>query len=342
MSNALDYGDISPRTAAYAYKTMEKHAAPVIVLGKFGQPRPLPKNKTDTVKFRRPVPLPISTAPLAEGVTPASDKMDYVDVTTVIKQYGRYQTITDKIMDTHEDPVLRDAMMLAGEQAAETLEAICYGVLKAGTSVLYANGTQRSHVNTTITLAKQRAVVRALKENKAKKIRRMIDPSQNYATRSIEPCYIAFVHTDCEADIRDLAGFVPKEQYGQKQFLCEEEFGAVEDVRYICSPDLDPFEDDGGAAAGSGTAMISTTGSAADVYPIIYVGADAYGHTHLGSTKDSDGRMHANMVPMVKRATVTESDPLAQRNIVSWKSWYAATRLNENWMYRLEVAATAL
>jgi hypothetical protein len=33
---------------------------------------------------------------------------------------------------------------------------------------------------------------------------------------------------------------------------------------------------------------------------------------------------------------------MAQRNYVSWKTYFAAAILNEMWMARLEVAATAL
>ena len=48
------YGDITPRTAAHAAVGMLSHAEPVSVLSKFGLTKPLPKNKTDTIKFRRP------------------------------------------------------------------------------------------------------------------------------------------------------------------------------------------------------------------------------------------------------------------------------------------------
>ena len=108
------YGDISPRVGIIAEVKMLEHAEPILVLQKFGDPKPQPKNKGQTVKFRRPVPFAAATTPLAEGVTPSSQKMAYQDVTVNMSQYGAWTEITDVIADTHEDPVLQDVQMLLG------------------------------------------------------------------------------------------------------------------------------------------------------------------------------------------------------------------------------------
>jgi len=157
------YGDISQRTAAYAATEMLSHAEPILVLSKFGQSKPLPKNKADTVKFRRPVPFANVTVALSEGVTPSSQQMAYEDVTVQIKQWGAWTEITDVVHDLAEDPVLADASMLCGEQAAETIEYQTWGAIRAGTNVFFANGSTRSAVNSVYGLAKQRAVTRSLK-----------------------------------------------------------------------------------------------------------------------------------------------------------------------------------
>ena len=52
MSQVI-YGDISPRTAAYVVRELLKRGMPVLVFEKFGQSKPLPKNSTKTVSFRR-------------------------------------------------------------------------------------------------------------------------------------------------------------------------------------------------------------------------------------------------------------------------------------------------
>ncbi len=129
------YGDISQRTAAFAVADMLTHAEPILVLSKFGLSKALPTNKADTQTFRRPVPFTVSTNALVEGVTPNSQQMQYEDVTVQINQYGAHVVITDVVNDTSEDPVLKDAAMLCGEQAAETIELITWGVLQSGTNV---------------------------------------------------------------------------------------------------------------------------------------------------------------------------------------------------------------
>ncbi len=325
------YGSLSQRTAAYAAVTALKYAEPTLVLQKFGQSKPMPKNKAETIKFRRPVPFGAATTPLTEGVTPSAQAMAYEDVTATLAQYGMPIEITDKVQDLAEDPVLKDAMMLAGDQAGSTIEQVLYGVLKAGTNVFYANGSVRTAVNSVITKPKLRAVVRALDAQKAKKITRVLAPSANYDTAAIEAGYVGVCHTDCKADIRSLDDFVPASKYGSRQPVCAEEFGSVEDVRFVASADLDSWADAGGDKGD----MLSTSDSKADVYPILFFGREAFGCVPL--------KGHEAITPMVLNPNVPRGgDPMGQRGYVSWKTYFAGVILNESWMARLEVGVTAL
>ena len=70
-----------------------------------------------------------------------------------------------------------------------------------------------------------------------------------------------------------------------------------------------------------------------DVYPLVIVGQDAYGVVPL--------RGMDSATVTVKNPTPTYEDPLAQRGFASWKMWYVAVRLNEEWMVRIEGAASA-
>lgn len=324
------YGDISQRTAAYAAKDMLSHAEPVLVLSKFGQSKPLPKNKADTVKFRRPIPFAHATTPLTEGVTPATKQMQYEDVTVQLKQYGDVVEITDKVHDLSEDPVLKDATMLCGEQAAETIEVLTWSVIQGGTNVFYGNGASRGAVNTTISRALQRKITRSLKGNKGKKITSMVGGSEKFSTEPVDAAYIAFSHTDLEGDIRDMEGFVPVEKYGQMKAL-PYEVGKVEDVRYILSPVLDPILGAGNATIGT---MTSDGGANVDIYPVIYIAKEAFGCVPLKGSK-------AITPSVINPDTKTKDDPLGQRGYVGWKTYFEAMILNETWMARLEVGATA-
>jgi N4-gp56 family major capsid protein len=324
-------GGVSPRTNVYAERQMLRHAKPVMVLEKLGLTKPMPKNKTDTIKFRRPKVFTAATTPLTEGVTPTETQFAYEDVSATLRQYGQVVIVTDKIEDLHEDPVLNDASVQAGENIGRTIEALNYGIIRAGTSVYYANGVARNEVNTPITLAKQRAVLRSLKALKAQKITRSLSPSSDYGTRAVEAAYVAVAHTDVESDLRNLPGFKTVSEYGTRSPISEYEIGSVEDVRYILSPDLNPFLDAGGAKG----QMVSTGGTNADVYPIIYFGQDAWGMVALRGS----GAVSPTIIPVGQK---TKDDPLGQRGVVGWKTWHAALILNQAWMSRLEVAVTAL
>jgi N4-gp56 family major capsid protein len=326
------YAGLSQRTVAWACKEMLAHAEPQLVLSKFGQFKPMPKNVAEQVKFRRPVPLALAKTALTEGVPPTAKAMSYEDVAATLSQYGDVVEITDRVADLAEDPVLSDASMLCGEQAAETIESLIWDVIVGGTNVYFANGAARNEVNSVITLNKQRAVTRHLKAERGKKITQVLSSSVKYGTQAVDAAFIGLAHTDMEADIRELAGFVPTEKYGSMKPL-PYEIGKVEDVRYVLTPVLAPFADAGGLAATNTT--VSTTGTAADVYPVVYIAKDAYGHVAL---KGPDA-----IKPMIRNpGTIDSADPLGQKGSVGWKTFHKALILNQAWIVRLECATSDL
>lgn len=323
------YSGLSQRTNTYAMKNHLAHAKPVECLARFGLTKPMPKNKANNIKFRRPVPLAVATTPLTEGVPPTGKALNYEDVSVTMGQYGDFVEITDVVSDLAEDPVIKDATMMTGEQAAETIEVLLWGILQGGTNVHYNNGVARTDVNTAITLNKQRAITRQLKANRARKVTEMTKSSVNYGTVAIDAAFIAFAHTDLESDIRALPGFKPVEDYATKALPYE--IGKVEDVRYILSPVLDSIADAGGAKG----SMVSTTGTSADVYAVTYISKEAYAHV---AVKGKDGVS----IKVKNPETVDSGDPLGQKGTVGWKCYWAGLVLNEAWMARLECGVTDL
>lgn len=324
----MKYGDISPRTAGKACKIFLERATPLILIQNFAQGRPLEKNNTKTIIFRRYNSLAPATTPLTEGVTPAGKVGTKTDVSVTLNQYGDFVELTDVIADTHEDPVLREYMGITGEQAAETVEIVNYGVIKGGTSVFYANGGARNEVNTPLSLEVQRRALRGILAMNGKRHTQFLKGSPDFETRPVGPCFIGLCHTDCSSAIRDMKGFVPVEKYGNQDPL-PGEIGAVEEVRYCASSLYVPFDDAGAAKAGSGTEMISTSGTNADVYPVIYLAKDAIGVVPLKGKKA--------IVPVVLNPNVPRGgDQLGQRGSVGWKTMYNAVILNDAWMARAE------
>lgn len=333
MAGTTRYSDpgISPRTEVYAAKQMLEHAMPVIILDRFGDTKPMPRNKSQRIKFRRPRVFTAVDTPLVEGVTPVATQFRYEDVEGVLRQYGQVVEITDVIQDTAEDPVLMHATEQCGENIGRTFEALRWGVLKAGTNVHYSNGATRDGVNTKITRSVQRRITRALKAQKAMKLTKILAGSVKIGTSPVEAAYYAVGHTDCESDIRDMTGFIPTAEYGTRKMVHETEIGAVEDCRYCLSPDLPPYL----AAGGDGTANKMLGGANADVYPILYFGAHAYGNVPLRGRE----AITPAIVPVGRR---DKADPLGQRGYVGWLGWFLCLILNQVWMARAEVAVSDL
>lgn len=326
------YGDVNQRTAAYAYAEFLSHAQPVIVLQRFGLTKPVPRNKSRTVKFRRTVTFPANTTPLQEGVAPTPRNIQFEDVEVMLRQYGDYVVITDVVEDLAEDPVREEATKQCAEQAARTWEQLTYMTVRGGTSVVYANGTARSQVNTPISLNRQRLVTRTLQRNQARRFTSVLDGSVRVSTKPVEAAYIAVGHTDIEADVRNLTGFVPTAQYGTRTLVSEHEIGSVESVRYVTSPHLNPFQDAGGPA---GSTVVSTSGTNADVYPIMYFGQEAFGCVPLRG-------MESAQIMVVNPSKPDSGNPLGQTGSVGWKGYFACVILNQSWMSRLEAAVSRL
>ena len=265
---------------------------------------------------------------LTEGVTPTAQKLEHADLEATLVQYGDLVTISDVIMDTHEDNVLKEAVDILGEQAAIILEKVRFNVLKAGTQVVYANGTARSQVNTVFTAAVQRVVTRQLKRQLAKPITSIVRSTPSYGTEPVAPSFVAVCHPDLEYDIRKATGFVPAEKYGTIT-PWEGEIGKISDCRYILSTIIAPWTSAGGTG---GTNVIQSNGTNADVYPILYFARDAYA---IVPFKGKNA-----VVPTVVNPSPSDSDPLAQRGHVGWKCYSTAIILNDAWMARAEVACT--
>lgn len=349
---AQGYNIPSSRNLIRAAQGMLEHAQPIITLGDFGEQKEMPMNATDTLVFRRVLPFGASTSGsgigasqyvgspqitannfvLSEGVTPNANTISFQDVSVTLQNFGILYKFSSKVENLYEDDVPGEMQKLVGETLAEILELVRYGILKAGTSVIYANGSSRSAVNTPISLNRLRQGVRVLESNRARRITQRVAPGVDYGVKAVQPAYIVFVHTDAEADVRNLPGFTKVEEYGQFKPIHDREIGAVEQYRFITSPLLLPF-------AGSGSATtngcVSVGGSNVDVYPFLVIAESAWGQTALKG-------MRAISPTMISSKTMNHANPLGMFGFVGGSTWFNAVRLNESWMLRIEAGITSL
>jgi N4-gp56 family major capsid protein len=349
-----NYSTVSSRNLIRAAMDMLEHAGTVTVLGDFGTQREMPRNQTDTLVFRRVLPFgavaagttlegtsryvatPViapSAFVLAEGTTPTPNTITFQDITVTLQNYGILYKYSSKVELMYEDDIPGEMVKQTGETLGEAMELVRYGVLKAGSVVIYGNGTTRAGVNTAISLNVLRKAARTLESNRAKKVTQRIAPSVNFETAPIQPAFIVFVHTDMVADVRNLPGFVKVEEYGSFKPVHDREFGSCEDFRFVSSPLLAPFLAAGAAVGVSG--MLSVGAANVDVYPSIVLAADAWGQVALKGMK-------AVTPTVLKPSTVNHANPLGMFGYVGANTWFAAVRLNEAWMARIETGVTAL
>lgn len=349
-----NYGTVASRNLIRAAQGMLEHAQPITVLGDFGTQREMPQNSTDTLVFRRTLPFGASTAGttienssryvgtpditasnfvLAEGVTPNSNTITFQDVTVQLQQYGVLFKYSSKTEQLYEDDIPGEMVKLTGETLAEVMELVRYGVLKAGSTVIYANGSSRSAINTAISLNSIRKAARTLESNRCRRVTSRLAPGVNFGTRAVQPAYVVFCHTDAVSDIRNLPGFTRVEEYGSFKPIHDREVGACEDFRFVSSPLLKSFAAAGASVGSSG--MLSVGASNVDVYPFIVIGEDAWGQVALKG-------MSAIKPVVLKASQTNHANPLGQFGYVGASTWFATVRLNDAWMARIEAGVTAL
>ena len=349
-----NYGTVASRNLIRAAQGMLEHAQPITVLGDFGTQREMPQNSTDTLVFRRTLPFGASTGGttienstryvgtpditasnfvLAEGVTPNSNTITFQDVTVQLQQYGVLFKYSSKTEQLYEDDIPGEMVKLTGETLAEVMELVRYGVLKAGSTVIYANGSSRSAVNTAISLNAIRKAARTLESNRCRRVTSRLAPGVNFGTRAVQPAYVVFCHTDAVSDIRNLPGFTRVEEYGSFKPIHDREVGACEDFRFVSSPLLKSFLAAGASVGSSG--MLSVGAANVDVYPFIVIGEDAWGQVALKG-------MSAIKPVVLKASQTNHANPLGQFGYVGASTWFATVRLNDAWMARIEAGVTAL
>ena len=339
------YSTVPARNLIRAELKMLKHAEPIQVLGSFGEQKEQPLRKSDTVVFRRLKPFNATAAEVpdiapanfvtAEGTTPTANTISYTDVSVTLEQYAVLFQFSSKAELMYEDNIPDDMAKLTGETLAEVAELVAYGYIKAGSNVMYTNGSARNTLASTISLNKLRAAARTLESNRAHHVTSVIKPGPNFGTAAVEESYVVFMHTDMSADVRNLPGFTKRVEYGSAITpVHAREIGAVEEFRFVTSPLFTPYL---GAGAAVGGGFVSVGGVNNDVYPMVIIGESALGHVSL------KGHGYTGISPTIIPASVkNHANPMGMFGYVGADFWYAAARLNENWMIRIETNATDL
>ena len=331
--------DIPINLQGFYDRALLENAKPALLYDRFGQTRPLPKNKGDRINFRRYGKLAVNLNPLAEGTTPTGKKLSVTDLYATIKQYGDYVMLSDWIQMVGLDPNVMDiAENLLSQQLAETKDTLARDVLVAGTTVRYGNGVAaRTSIVTAILDDDVASAVRTLEGNDAKKINKIIVAGNGVNTSPINASFIGITHTHARYDIEGLKGFVPVNEYASRDSLASEngeiiEIGSTPGIRWFATTNAKIWADSGGSVGTTG--LVSTSASLIDTYASLILARNAYGTVPL--QKET-----VKMIAKQLGSAGTE-DPLDQRATVGHKFATTTRILNDDWMVRIEHGVTSL
>jgi len=234
-----------------------------------------------------------------------------------------------------------------GANAGESLNTLMRDIYN-GESVIvrFGNGSagtpaaSYSSVAEAINLNDIRFTVNALNRNSAMKFTPAGFGSQNIGTSPIRQSYYGICHVDVEEEIRALTGFIPVEQYGGYTETEPGEFGAVGGVRW-CSTEIAPIISDGSTESAVATTYHGTSSILHDVYSTFIYGREAVGSIGLGENHAKEIYMMYDRVPTVeliyhKPGSSGIADPYNEVGSLTWKSWFAGKRLNENWIGKIQ------
>lgn len=212
-------------------------AKPKLVHDQFGQRHPIPKNGGKTIEFRVKHPFPKLLTPLAEGVTPTGQKLEWTKLEETVEQYGGFVELSDMLMMTAIDNNLVYATENCGDQAGETLDTVTREVLNGGTSVQFAEdqvaarhllvgGSATPANNHYLSVLAVKRAVRTLKVMKAK---------------PINGSWVAIIHPDIAFDLTNDSKWEAVKTYDPKD-LYEGEIGRIHGCRFVETTEAKIFE----------------------------------------------------------------------------------------------------
>ena len=300
--------DLSAEMKTFYDKNLIRLAEPKMIHDQFGQKRPIPGGNGKTIEFRKFNALPAvpATMELLEGITPDGQNYGVTAITATVKQYGGYITTSDMLNLTAYDNNMQEIMKLLASQAGRVSDTITRDILQAGTNVMYA-GTATARTGTgglastdVLTIEDIKKAVRWLKRNNAE---------------TINGDYVAIVHPDVVYDLMNDSEWIDANQYAGSGRIFEGEVGKMYGVRFVESTQAKIYKP-----------------ATLPIYGTLVLAANAFGVTSING-----GGIETIVKQLGSGGT---ADPLNQRATAGWKLNKTATILTQEYMVRIESAAT--
>lgn len=299
-------GTLSSVVKAYYDKRFLMRAEANFVYKQLGRIGVVPKGEGKTVVWNRYTNPSAKSTALTEGTDPTPSGLSATLVSATISQYGNYEQITDLLSLTSIDNSIASAVDLLAYEAALTIDTVIRNAVDGGTAVLYASGVaDRTSITSTdvVQVADVRKVVRALKRQNAKPMAK-------------SGSFMGVIHPDVAYDLQGDTNWVNAHLYTDSALggIYNGEVGKLYGVRFLETTQAPVLTNSGSAGV--------------EVYQSMFFGEEAFGVSELQNlTTYVDS-------PSPRSALRLYSD-------VGWKAGFTCSILNDNFMVRLESAATA-
>ena len=310
---------------------------------------------TFSVKWERLDNLSAATTPLTElsgdqtalqlGRTAATPT--YTNITATAQKYGNFINTSEEVdlMQVNTRSVgLFDKL---GENAGHSLNLLMRDIFDGAANVRRAGGvTADTTIAAAITVNDIRAMVNTLDRNSGMKFFSQATGADVVDNKTVRHSYMGICHVDQENDVRDISGFVAVEQYAGYTSTFQNEFGAVEGVRW-CSTEIAPVST--GAGTTTATGLRGASDAANDIYSYYIYGREAVGSLGLGTKhaeeiykgiSQNPDRIPAVIAIQHPPGSAGAADPYNELGSLAWKAWWAGARLNEGWLIKGRAAAT--
>jgi N4-gp56 family major capsid protein len=315
-------------------QVMLARGIPYLHYGRAALRKPLKQKSGTTAVFGKLAALSQNTTPLVEGITPTGKQLSASSVTSVLKQYGDFLTITDYFELTVEDPVLGDASRALGEQAGQSIDTVFGNAAIVGTSVSYGGAVaSRSLVVGTgqkIDVNALRRAIRTLRNNNARPFTRLISALDAYDTHPVREAFWAVTSPQVHFTLNTLPGWISVANYPSQDGVLPGEVGSFEDIRFLVSTNAIRFTGATDSGATWDSSDVQNDATYTDVHTILIFGQGAFGIVPL------DGMSFENIIHASDQGG--PSNPLNQYGTMAWKRNGTQVILDDNFMTRIEVA----
>lgn len=291
---------LSPEMKTYYDTELLENVKEQLYFNQFGMTQSLPANNGKNIEFRKVESFDRVTKTLKEGVTPDGHGVSVGSVTTDVKQYGDYVTVSDVLDMTAVDDMILAITDESSAQAALSLDGLTrHRIMTSEATEMWADkvasdGTVTAildiadlDVDCILTPKTVNKVVTKLKKNKAPKINGK---------------YICLIHPSVSEDLRESEGWIEAHKYAAVTEIFNGEIGELHGVRFIETNEAPVVT--GGADGGV-------------VYYCIFFGKDAYARVDL----------EGGALEMIIKGLGEGEDPLNQRQTIGWKAHHGATVL---------------